>query len=368
MRKETTILLVVVFTLVLIGALCVYSASIVASYSMLRQFTYVTVGLALMFIMANIDYHCLRKPIIYRSLTILSLLLLIAVFVPGIGVKINGASRWVNIFGFRFQASELAKLAMVTLLAVKLSQNQTHMHSLKLGFMPPMLCMLVFVGLILPEPDLGAPIVLALVALVMMTAAGAKWRHIGASLAPGAFAVFLLCKMYPYRWARINAFLDPWKYRDEASFQLIQSLAGFSRGGTWGAGMGASEQKLFWLTQAHTDFIFAVWAEEMGLLGSLFIVLLFAALLIVSMRIAACAPDLFGTLLATGIGSLIAVQATINMAVTIGLLPTKGLPLPFVSAGGSALMVCLAMAGILLNIGLQGIPKPKRSRKLALSH
>ena len=184
--------------------------------------------------------------------------------------------------------------------------------------------------------------------------AGVWWPYIVGTALSGVGLVYLLCRTSEYRWLRIVAYTDPWKYRDSpAGFHLIQSLAAFARGGVWGQGLGASEQKLAYLPEAHNDFVFAVWGEETGLIGTLFVVMLFALLLIVALRIAVCAPDMLGALLAAGIASLITVQALFNMAVTTGLLPTKGLPLPFISVGGSALVVNLTSIGILLNIGLQ---------------
>jgi len=378
MRRETTVLLSVVLALVLIGILIVYSASSAGTraaenlarpdpyHYLWRQLVNAALGLVVMVVALKFDYHRLRDPGLFRSTVFLSLTLLVLVLIPGIGVVRGGARRWMDIGGFSFQPSEFAKVALVLLLAAKLSDNQNHIREFWKGFLPPMLMAGLFAILIYFEGDLGMPVVLGAAALLMVMMAGARWWHIGLSLLPAVGAVVVLAVTTPYRLERLRAFADPWKYRDDESWQLIQSLAAFAHGALWGRGPGASEQKLYYLSDAHTDFIFAIWGEEMGLVGTLLVVALFATIMIVGMRIALCAPDLFGSLLASGITALLVFQGAINMAVTTGLLPTKGLPLPFVSAGGSALIVSLGLVGIMMNIGLQG-QEPKREPKRALA-
>ncbi|MDQ1255565.1 MAG: putative lipid flippase FtsW, partial [Candidatus Hydrogenedentes bacterium] len=311
------------------------------------------VGLVAMFVAAHTDYHRLRVPGIYRPLVAFSLLLLVLVLIPGLGVNVYGAQRWLRIFTFQFQPSELAKFAVIVLLAVKLTERQDQIRSFWKGFLPPVFLASCFAALILLEKDLGMPVVIMTVAFVMIFAAGCHWAYVVSSIFPAILGVLVLSVTSPHRLRRLFAFWDKWEYRDNESYQLIQALAAFSRGGIFGRGPGASEQKLDYLPAAHTDFIFAIWSEEMGLIGSLVLVGLYVALLIVAIRVAMYARDLFGTLLATGIITLITFQAAFIMAVTTGLLPTKGLPLPFVSYGGTALIIFLGLMGILINVGRQ---------------
>ncbi|GMV93863.1 MAG: hypothetical protein AMXMBFR82_36410 [Candidatus Hydrogenedentota bacterium] len=365
MKRESIFAFNVVLVLVFIGMLMVYSASAVRSYSpdgmaaepafppFLKQFVCVAIGMAGLFVAARFDYHNFRSRIVLWPLVLITLGLLIAVLIHGDAVR--GGQRWISIFGFSVQPSELAKSTLVILLAVKLSENQAILTRFWRGFLPPILIVGLFAGLVLLEQDLGTPVVMVSVAMLMIVMAGGRWAHVLPTCLPAAVAVYALIKGSGYRSDRIEAWLDPWKHRSDKGLQLIESLAGFARGGVWGQGLGASEQKLRYLPDAHSDFIFAVWAEEMGLIGSVGLVVLFLLFVIVAIRIAVCARDLFGSLLASGIVTLITVQACFNMAVTTGMLPTKGLALPFISAGGSALIVNLTMVGILINVGVQAV-------------
>lgn len=370
MERESNILLIITLALVLIGILMVYSASVVDPLSegrMGRQLIYAGVGVCAMLFMSQFDYRRLQDPLIFRIIVITSLTLLIFVLVPGIGDVRGGAQRWIQIGWFSFQPSEVAKLAIVVLLAVKLAANQKDIESFSHGYLPPVIITGLFAGLILAEKDLGLPVVIAATAYMMMVIAGVRWKYLLPSVVPAVGAILLLSVTSPHRLRRITAFLDPWKYRDDESFQLVQSFAAFSHGSIWGQGPGASEQKLHYLPAAHTDFIFAIWAEEMGLVGSLAMLALFAGILLLGVRIAICSRDLFGSLLAGGITSLIAFQAAFNMCVTVGLLPTKGLPLPFISWGGSSLIMSLTLVGILLSVGLRA-QDPGRQGKLSPVH
>jgi len=368
MKRETTAALVSVLALVSVGLLAVYSVSAVQGPELFkRELVYVGLGLLCMFLAAYFDYHRFCDPPVFRTLVLVALALLVLVLIPGIGVKSGGAQRWLRLGFVRFQPSEFAKVAVIILLAIKLTANQDQMKSFLRGFMPPTLIAGGFAGLVLLERDLGIPVIIVCVSLVMIFVAGARWRYVLASFLPVVAAGYALILASPYRVRRILAFLDPWSHREDEGFHLIQSLAAFARGSLWGLGPGASEQKLFYLPAAQTDFIFAVWAEEMGLVGTLAVTVLFGILLVTGLRIAMCARDLFGTLLATGIVSLILLQATFNMAVTMGLLPTKGLPLPFISFGGSALVVSLTLVGVLLNVGLQA-SDPREEPRLVPAH
>ncbi|MBX7257461.1 MAG: putative lipid II flippase FtsW [Candidatus Hydrogenedentes bacterium] len=363
MRRETIFVFTIACALVMIGLLMVYSANTGRAYSngkldehvsyvyLYNQLILVGIGFAALLVTAGFDYHSFRNRGVLWLLVsgTLALLVLVLVF----GDERRGGLRWLNILGFQFQPSELAKFALVILLAVKLSENQGHLKSFGRGFLPPMVITAVFAGLVLLEQDLGTPAIMVAVAMLMIILAGGRWIHVGMTWAPAAAVLGAMIVISPYRIERLYAFMDPWKFRTGKGLQLIESLAGFARGGLWGKGLGAGEQKLLYLPDAHSDFIFAVWGEEMGLVGTMGLILLFALLLFMAVRIAISAKDLFGSLLASGIVSLILVQATFNMGVTTGLLPTKGLVLPFISAGGSALIVNLAMIGVLINVGKQ---------------
>ena len=352
MPRETTMVFSVVMALVLLGILMVFSTSELSPVtgSLLdRQLRFVLIGFAAMLFASRFNYHHFADKLVYRSMFFFTLLLLVLVLIPGVGTKVDGAQRWL----FGFQPSELAKFTLVTLLAVKLTSNREHVKKLFRGFLPPMLTASFFAGLVLLERDLGVPVVMMGVAAIMACVAGVRWIYLGASVVPLAGAVTSLIIFWPHRAVRILAFLRPWDHREDAGWQLIQSMSAFAQGALLGRGAGASEQKLGYLPAAHTDFIFAVVGEELGLVGTLTLVLLFGLLLYAACRIAMNAPDLFGCLMATGIAGLIGVQATFIMMVTTGLLPTKGLPLPFISYGGTSLIMFMTMAGVLANIGLQ---------------
>jgi len=370
MKRETTILLLIVMTLIFIGLISIYSVAAVKPAGMAlfkRQLMCLLIGIALMLYLAtHFDYHRFGFPWVFRAIAFLSLFLLVLVLVPGVGVEVNGAQRWMRIFGFQFQPSELAKAALIILLAQKLSENRDRIHQLWRGFVPPMFIAGSFAALILLERDLGIPVVIMLFSSLMVFAAGARWFYLAGSVAPVFVGLVALIKLNPYRGQRLIAFADPFLHRNEGGFHLIQSLAAFARGSILGVGPGAGEQKLFYLPAAHNDFIFAVWGEEMGLVGTVLILLLFCAFMVIGVRIARCAPDMFGSLLATGIVALITLQATLNMGVTIGLLPTKGLTLPYISYGGTAQIVFLALTGILINVGVQA-EAPEERREFALA-
>ncbi len=317
-----------------------------------------------MFAAARFDYHRLRDPIIFRSLVAFSALLLLLVLLSRFGIQAAGAQRWLAVGPYQFQPAEFAKFALILLLAVKMTTHHEQIHRFSTGFMPPMLIAMLFSALVLAERDLGIPIVMMGVAYIMLFVAGARWRHLIASLVPVLAAVLILILWVPHRRQRLMIFRNPWEDRYDSGFQLIQSMAAFAQGGIHGRGAGASEQKLGYLYAAHTDFIFAVIGEELGLIGTLAVTALFLVLLIGACRVAMNAQDLFGTLLATGITAAITLQAAFIMAVTTGLLPTKGLPLPFIAYGGTALIVFLGMAGVLVNISVQAI-QPERQRRTA---
>lgn len=363
MRRESIAILSIVLALVLIGFYTVYSAGAAQPYGdarLLRQSIYLVVGLFALFATARFDYHHFQSPFVFRFIICVTLVLLGLVLIPGFGVEINGARRWIDIGGFRFQPSELAKFTLVLLLSIKLTANQEVISRFGRGFFPSLMITGLFAGLVVLQNDLGTPAVMCVTAYFLFFVAGIRLRYMIPSLFPAAGLLWLLIAIKPHRRERLVAFLDPWGNADESSYQLIQSMTAYVKGSIWGVGAGAGEQKLHYLPESDTDFILTVWAEEMGLVGTLIVVFLFVSLLVVSVRVATHARDLFGTLLATGIAGLVVFQAVFNIAVTIGLLPTKGLPLPFISRGGTSLIVLMGMIGVLINVGLQAVPpKPK---------
>lgn len=366
MTREANWILLTVIGLVLVGVLAVYSASAADSAAhsrLLRELVYVALGAVGMFVAAHFDYNQLRSAFLFRVVVVVAVLLLIAVLVPGLGDVRKGAQRWLEIGAFSFQPSELAKFALVVLLAVKLASNQDVIKTFWKGYVPAVIITAAFCGLVLLQKDLGTPVVMATVAFVMMFVGGVRLLWLIPSIFPVAGLVYFLSVTSPHRLRRLTAFLDPWQYQSDEGYQLIQSMTAFAQGGIWGRGPGASEQKLHYLPEPHTDFIFAVWAEETGLIGTLAVMGLFVALLVVSLRVAMHAKDLFGTLLVIGIASLVCVQAGVNMGVATGILPTKGLPLPFISWGGTSLLVFMTMMGVVINVALQA-ESPNRNRTL----
>jgi cell division protein FtsW len=372
--RESTTLLTLVLILVALGTLMVYSATGFKATDegdtlgvLYDQLLYVALGLALLIVFACMDYHWLAKRWFLWPVVLASLGLLVAVLF--MADDVYGGQRWLKIGSFQFQPSECAKFALVILLAVKLVDRREDLHEFKRGFLPVILIVATYTGLILAERDLGTPMVIATVGALMILVAGARWQHLALASVPAVLGVVGLCVAFPFRMRRIVAFTDPWaeEFRRTEGYHLIQSLSGFARGSVWGQGPGASEQKLHYLFGARNDFIFAVLGEEMGLVGTLLLVGLFVAFIIVALRIAGCAPDMLGSLLAFGVAALVAVQTCVNMGVATGLLPTKGLPLPFISAGGTALVVNLALVGVLINVGLQS-REPERADQLAAAN
>jgi cell division protein FtsW len=368
MRRECLCVVGLVLALVTIGAMTVYSANSVyesVNGLMMKHVGYIGLGLVVMAVGSQFDYHRLGNPFVVRFIAVLSLTLLAAVLVPGIGIEHKGARRWINILGFVFQPSEVAKFAILLYLAAGLSKKQDEIGSFSRVYLPHAGAIVLVAALIVCEKDLGTPTVLAAAGFVVLFVAGVPWRYLAPTFLAGAGAVLTLVATTGYRARRLTAFLDPWSHRDEEGYQLIQSMTAFVNGSYWGRGPGGGEQKLFYLPMANTDFIFAVWGEETGVAGSVFLAGLFVALIAVSLRIAMNARDLFGTLLAGGAVSLIGLQAAFNMMVSVGLLPTKGLPLPFISMGGTSLIIFLGLMGIVLNVGLQAEAPRRRLAAVA---
>ncbi len=360
-RHLDPMLLTTVLALVGIGIVMVYSAGGIYAADLYgnelrfltRQVMALGIGLVGMLIASRIPYQVYRRWT-YPILGVV-LLLLIAVFIPGVGSTQGGATRWIPVAGFNLQPSELAKLALVIYLAYSLEKKQPHIGTFSIGILPHLIVVGLALSLILLEPDFGTTAVIAAILFAMMFVAGTRILHLGAIMAAAVPLAALVLMGAEYRRQRLMAFLDPWADQADSGFQIIQSWLAFHNGGLLGLGLGAGKQKLFYLPAAHTDFIFSVLGEELGLWGVLLTLTLFGLFIWRGVRLSERAPDLFGRLLGIGITFVIGLQAVINMMVVTGLLPTKGLTLPFVSYGGSAMISYLVMVGVLLNIGSQSV-------------
>jgi cell division protein FtsW len=327
------------------------------------QMMHIAGGLALGALLSEFSLAALRR--LVAPMAVLSSTLLIAVWIPGVGLVRGGARRWVRLGPVLAEPSELLKLGLVFFLADFLSRREARMRELKASVLPTILIVLPLVAMLLKQPDFGSAVIVVMLMFAMLLAAGASLKHLAetGSVALSGMALQALAK--PYRIKRFAAFLDPWSAARGAGFQLIQSFIALGEGGKWGQGLGAGRQKMFYLPQAHTDFVFAVVIDDFGLLGGLAILSLFAVLLLRGMRMAHAEPDPFASLLGAGVSSLIALQVLINIAVVIGLVPTKGLPLPFLSYGGSSIVMALAELGVLLALSrrpaISAIPGRKYS-------
>lgn len=355
--KYDIYIIVTVTALTCLGVVMVYSASAVMAdkryhdgfYFLKRQGGFAVVGLAVMFAVMQIDYHRWQKYAVHALA--LSLVLLVAVLVPGIGGAAGGSSRWIKLaFGFRFQPSEFAKIALIMFMAFSLDRKQERIMLLGKGFLPYMGVLMVLLWLLLLQPDMGSAVTLFLVSFTMLIVAGTRPLHIMSVLLLSLPIFYFLVANVDYRLRRVIAFLDPWKDPLGAGYQQIQSLLAMGKGGFVGVGLGNSMQKLFYLPEAHTDFILAVIGEEFGWLGVTIVVGMFFLLVQRAICIALATPDAFGRFLALGIAALFGIEVLVNMGVVTGMLPTKGLALPFLSYGGSSLLVSLFTIGILLNI------------------
>ena len=358
-RKTDYGILISVLLLIFTGVLMVYSSSAIFaqeryhdSYLFLKkEVVFAVVAVTLLFLMARIDYHVYWKAV--YPFMLITLVLCILVAVPGIGVKAGGARRWISVGGFTFQPSEMVKLSLLLFMAYSLAKKREKMQQFAVGVVPHVAVAGLMMGLILLQKDLGTVFTLGVVLMILLFVGGTRLSYLAGGILASIPILYILVFSVDYRRQRILAFLDPWTHMSDSGFQIIQSYVGFNRGGVWGAGLGQGKQKLFYLPAAHTDFILSVLGEELGLFGVLFVLGLFVVLIVRGLKAALKAPDLFGMYLALGITALIAVQSLINFGVVMGLLPTKGLPLPFISYGGTSLIIMAACVGILLNIASQ---------------
>jgi len=344
--------------LVFIGLIMVFSASAVmakerygSAYEfLLKQLVWAIAGLAAMFVAMRVDYRRLKHPAFVFPLVGFTTLLLISVFFLD---RTHGTHRWFHLGPISFQPSELAKPALIFFLAWFLENKTGAMDDWRNTLLPAVAPTVVFLGLIVFQPDLGTALACASITACMLFVAGIRLRYFGYAFAAAIVPLYFLIFHVAYRKDRILAFLNPYSDPQGRGFHMIQSLIAVSTGGVTGLGLMEGKQKLFYLPEPHTDFIFAVTAEELGLLGALTVIVLFAIFLWRGTRVALRTQDNFGRFLAVGITSMIVLQAFINISVVLGLMPTKGIPLPFVSYGGSSLFVTLACVGVLLNITKQ---------------
>lgn len=357
-------LLAAVLALLGLGMVMVYSSSAVFAeahsgsgfFFLRRNLVYGGVGLVALYLGWKIDYHHYRR---FSYLLLLSAFgLLAALLVPGLGTRIDGATRWFHLGGLSFQPSEPAKFALVVYLACSLSKKKDSVRSFSIGFLPHLLVAGLMCLLVVRQPDLGTAAVLGTVTLLLLFVAGTKLSYILISLLAAAPVVYQLIVGTPWRMRRLLAFLDPWAFRHDAGYQISESLISIGSGGLTGLGLGDGKQKLFFLPAAHTDFIFAIIGEELGWLGLCGVMALFLIFIARGVRAALGARDLFGTYLAAGLTATYGLQAILHMAVVLGLVPTKGITLPMVSYGGSALTSSLFCIGVLLNVAARN-PEPR---------
>ena len=326
-----------------------------------RQMAWLLVGLLAATVGAKVDYHRWMKwawPILAATLVLLAL-----VYVPGIGLNVKGSHRWIRLpMGLSFQPSELAKFAAINALALWFGTKRRERGGFVGGIAIPGAILGSMLGLIVFETDFGATILIGATGVLMMFVAGAPFPYLAAGALAAALGLAGMIARNPNRMGRITAFLHPEEHVQDLSYQLVNALCAFVAGGARGAHLGEGLQKFSYLPEAHTDFIFAIVGEELGIGGSLGVVLLFVIFLLCGLRISGRAPDAGGRLMASGITLLISLQAAINVGVVTGCLPTKGLPLPFISFGGTSLVVLLFMVGVLLNVDRQGGGWPRRHR------
>jgi cell division protein FtsW len=345
--------------LALFGVVMVYSASAHLAFAendtqyhyVKRQAMWTVAGLLAMMGAMHFDYGWLRDRRVVVGLMAATVVLLLAVFAFP---RINGAHRWIRFGGFSLQPSEVSKFALTIFLARFLERRAGEEHALWKTFAPCVLMTGFLVVLVAAEPDLGTAMMLGVICVALLFAAGAKLLYLGAAGAVGLVGIVFMIVLFPWRLGRVTAFLDPWADAQGTGFQVVQSLIAVGSGGTNGLGFAQGRQKMLFLPFAHSDFIFAVVGEELGLLGALTLVAVFGLFLWRGVRAARRAPDRFGMLLGLGIVVGIVAQALFNISVVLSLVPTKGIPLPFISYGGSSMMLTLVSVGVLLNISQQG--------------
>lgn len=363
------LLLGAVLALVSLGLVMVYSASAVTAeqrygdsfYFLKRQAVAAVLGLLAMAFLLKLGYRRLAR--LSYPLLLTAFVLLVLVLIPGIGVTAGGARRWIRLPLYSLQPAEFAKLAWVVYLSYSLAKKREKVATFSVGFLPHVLVGGVLILLCLQQPDFGSAVLLLTVMFLLLFAAGAKLSYLVGSVLLALPLGYHAIASSPYRMKRIQAFLDPWPHRHDVGYQVAESLMSIGSGGVTGLGLGDGRQKLFFLPEAHTDFIFSIIGEELGLIGVCVLVALYGVVLWRGVRASLRAPETFGSYLALGVTAVIGFQAVVNMSVAMGMLPTKGLTLPFVSYGGSSLTLLMAAAGVLLSVSAtaEGPVRPRTS-------
>lgn len=356
MRGIRISIAIAVSCLIFIGVVMIFSSSCIHAmegfgdslYYLKRHVLFLAAGLIAAGVMMAVDYRYLQKAA--KPMMLAALGILVLVLLPGIGRSSFGAQRWLRLGPFSLQPTEFIKIIVLIYTADYLSRRQGRIMNFWQGFVPIICFLGVVSALIMKQPDFGSMVLIGGVVLIMIFAAGARGRHLGLLVLAAIPVFYFLVVRVGYRWRRIVTFLEPWKDPTGAGFQLTQSQIALGSGGLFGVGLGKSMQKLFYLPAAHTDFILSIIGEETGFLGTFIVLFLFIFFVIQGFRIVKRTEDSFGYFLGIGIVSMIGIQASLNIGVSIGALPTKGLPLPFISYGGSALVSAMMMVGILLNI------------------
>lgn len=353
--KSDKLLFTATLLLVCTSVVMVYSASAVVAMEtnhdpylyLFKQGTWALLGLVLVPVIMQVDYRNYRQPVvIWAGLGLVSLALVAVLF----GHPINGATRWLNVGPLGIQPSELAKIVVIVFMAALLERRMDRIDDPTYALLPIGIVLAAIVGLILAEPDLGTSVSVVTIAAVMIFAAGINYRYVAAVFLASLPALYFLLAFSDYRRRRVLAFLNPWADPLGGGFQMIQSMIAVGTGGVFGRGLMGGVQKLFYLPEPHNDFIYSVIAEELGLIGASIVLACFCVITWRGLRTAVRAPDRFGAFLALGLTTMVGFQAFFNISVVLGLLPTKGIPLPFVSYGGSSLLINLLGMGMLLNV------------------
>ncbi|MDX2455108.1 putative lipid II flippase FtsW [Desulfosarcina sp.] len=350
-------LLFPVLLLVGMGIVMVYSASSALAikkfgngyFFLQKQAMFSLIGIVVLVVFSYIPFR-LYRVLVYPVLAA-AIAMLVAVVFSGLGVTAGGSARWLQLGPVQFQPSELARLALVIYMAYSMSKKGEQLRDFYVGFLPHFLVLGLFTGLLLVQPDFGSIVIFAALTWIMLFVGGCRITHLLSVVVVLAPMAWLFMTQAEYRVKRLMSFMDPWQYPADEGYQIVHSLMAFGTGGITGAGIGKGYQKLFYLPEPHTDFIFSVVGEELGLIGVMTVILLYGIMLMRGIRIARHAQDRFGSLLAMGITVTLGLQVCTNMGVALGMLPTKGLTLPFLSYGGTSLLINMAAVGIMMNIG-----------------
>lgn len=356
MNDSAKMVFLMVVLLLMLGIVMIYSSSAVhadtisgdSMYFVKRHLMFLVMGLIAAVMCMVVPPGFFRDNA--KTIMLISLFLLVLVLIPGIGTKAGGARRWIRVLGFGLQPSEFAKIALILYLSDFTTRKRYMLGSLVKGFLPALFVIGFTGGLILLEPDLGTSVAAGFIGIVILFVSGVNLKHLGVLMAAAVPLLLAAIVCAPYRIKRVLAFVSPWEDPKGIGFQLVQSFIALGSGGLFGVGLGASKQKLFYLPQSHTDFIYSIIGEELGFIGAISVLILFAVIVWYSLKLSFKVKELFMSRVIFGIGMMIAFEVIVNVGVSAGALPTKGLPLPFISYGGSSLVVHMAAIGILLNM------------------